>query len=51
MGLISGGDRYAAFSLVPLFDNDVWRHALPAIIAASCGRGPVPAGADEVRTA
>ena len=37
MGLISAGNLYATFGLIPLYGNDIWLHALLAIVAACFG--------------
>jgi hypothetical protein len=43
MGLIDAANLHTMFGLVPIFGNDVWLHALTAILAAYFGWGPVPA--------
>jgi len=51
MGLIEAADLHTMFGLVPIFGNDVWLHALTAIVAAYFGWGPVPARSDVAEAA
>jgi hypothetical protein len=37
MGLVSAGNLHTTFGLVPLYGNDVWLHALLAIVAGYFG--------------
>ena len=37
MGLIEGGKIHTTFGFVPLYGNDVWLHALLALVAAYFG--------------
>ena len=46
MGLIDAANLNSTFGLIPIYGNDVWLHAVTAIIAAYFGWGPVPARAE-----
>jgi len=37
MGFITAGNLYTTFGLIPLYGNDIWLHALLAIVAAYFG--------------
>ena len=43
MGLLEAANLNTMFGLVPIFGNDVWLHAVTAIVAAYFGWGRVPA--------